>query len=256
MMRLSKQSALWSGRLVAWFSCGAASAVNAKLASEKYGAELEVVYCDTSSSEHPDNRRFLVSIERWIGRSIKVIRSKKFNSVDEVFEQTRYMSGRFGARCTTELKKIPRFQYQDAADVHLFGFTWDEQKRIADFEEDHPDLSVEWMLRDQGITKDDCYAILKKAKIDLPVMYKLGFDHNNCLGCVKASSPGYWNKTRNHFPDVFARRAALSREIGARLVKLKGQRVFLDELPPEIGIDQPDGEIECGPQCQHIEMED
>ena len=45
-------------RHVVWFSCGAASAIAAKVAVEKYGDSVEVVYCDTLSSEHPDNARF------------------------------------------------------------------------------------------------------------------------------------------------------------------------------------------------------
>ena len=35
-------------RVVSWFSCGAASAVAAKMALEKFGPDVEVVYCDTS----------------------------------------------------------------------------------------------------------------------------------------------------------------------------------------------------------------
>lgn len=99
-------------------------------------------------------------------------------------------------------------------------------------------------------------------------MYALGFDHNNCLGCVKATSPGYWNRTRRLFPEVFARRAAQSRLLGVRLGRVgvrvgetiagatperrKGRvvsyRVFLDVLPPDI--DDPDDAIDCGPVCQ------
>lgn len=79
-------------------------------------------------------------------------------------------------------------------------------------------------------------------------MYALGFDHNNCLGCVKSTSPGYWNRTRKLFPKIFARRAHQSRVIGARLVRVKGVRVFLDELPPEAY--EPDDDIDCGPVCQ------
>jgi PP-loop superfamily ATP-utilizing enzyme len=40
-------------RVLVWFSCGAASAVAAKLAVEKYGDQCEVLYCDTLAYEHP-----------------------------------------------------------------------------------------------------------------------------------------------------------------------------------------------------------
>jgi hypothetical protein len=90
--------------------------------------------------------------------------------------------------------------------------------------------------------------MVAEAGIAPPAMYGLGFDHNNCIGCVKATSPGYWNRTREHFPEVFARRCRQSRLIGARLVRIAGERRFLDELPPEE--DAPDDDIECGPGCQ------
>lgn len=51
-------------RIVVWFSCGAASAVAAKLALEKYGTRACVVYCDTMKSEHPDNVRFFDDVQR------------------------------------------------------------------------------------------------------------------------------------------------------------------------------------------------
>lgn len=95
------------GRKVVWFSCGAASAVAAKLAIDAYGDACTVVYCDTLSSEHPDNARFFRDVEHWLGRKIEVIRSEKYRDIDDVFEKTRFMASPFGARCTTELKKLP-----------------------------------------------------------------------------------------------------------------------------------------------------
>lgn len=54
-------------RKLVWFSCGAASANAAKIAVQKY-PDCEVLYCDTFKYEHPDNRRFFVDIEKWIGK--------------------------------------------------------------------------------------------------------------------------------------------------------------------------------------------
>src|SRR5262245_59138162 len=143
-------------RVLAWFSCGAASAVAAKLAVEKYGERCEVVYCNTLASEHPDNVRFMSDVERWIGKRVTVISSEKYTSVDDVVEKTRYMSGIAGARCTTELKKIPRLKFQEPDDVHIFGFTLDELGRIEDFEKNNPELNLEWILRDNFIRKANC----------------------------------------------------------------------------------------------------
>lgn len=244
-----------SERVISWFSCGAASAVAAKLAVEKYGDRVTVAYCDTMASEHPDNARFFNDVQQWLGRDILRLRSEKYYSVEEVFQKRRYMSGIAGAICTTELKKIPRFSFQLPDDIHVFGFTLDEQKRIDSFERGNPELYLDWILRDQGYSKADCLTTLHCADIALPAMYALGFANNNCLGCVKATSPRYWQKVRQYFPDVFRRRAELSREIGARLVRINGERKFLDELPFdsqsnlwEMIVDAQE-DISCGPQC-------
>lgn len=242
-------------RYVAWFSCGAASAVAAKLAVDEYGDKCVVVYCDTSKSEHPDNMRFLADVERWIGKPILKLKSEKYDSVEQVFQERRYMSGIKGAICTTEMKKLPRLHWQDFDDVHIWGLTFDEQKRIKQFEQNNPELRLRWILRDHQLGKKQCLQLVEQAGIRLPEMYALGFEHNNCIGCVKATSPDYWRKVRRLFPEVFAERARRSREINCRLVRINGERKFLDELPADSelalweGIADVRESIECGPMC-------
>ena len=114
-------------RHVVWFSCGAASAVAAKVMVEtKAGADLEIVYCDTMSTEHPDNARFMRDVEAWIGRRVTLIRSEKYRDIDDVFQRERYMAGIGGAKCTTVMKKLPRVAWQRPTDTHIFGYTADE----------------------------------------------------------------------------------------------------------------------------------
>ncbi len=146
------------------------------------------------------------------------------------------------------MKKLPRIAWQEETDTHVFGFTSDEAARAADHDERNPEMHAEHVLIDAGISKAECYGRLAAARIDLPRMYALGFEHNNCLGCVKATSPGYWNRTRRLFPEVFARRAAQSRALGVKLARVDNVRVFLDVLPPDIG--GADDDVECGPVCQ------
>ena len=239
-------------RVVAWFSCGAASAVAAHRAVGAYsmaGFDVEVVYCDTSANEHPDNARFLADVHKWIKWPIRILRSPKFKTVEEVFQDRRYMGGIKGAPCTVELKKVPRFRFQRGDDINIFGFTADEGKRIDDFRKRNPEMELRWPLKEAGITKAMCYAILREAGIELPAMYRLGYKNNNCIGCVKATSPAYWKKVRRDFPEVFESRARQSRDIGARLTRIKGRRIFLDELPEgEYGRYKAE-DISCGPEC-------
>lgn len=237
------------GRVIVWFSCGAASACAAWLAVQKY-PDCEVVYCDTMSTEHEDQPRFFADVERWIGKTITKISSAKYATVDEVFEKTRYMAGPQGARCTLEMKKFPRFDYERPADLHVFGFTANEAKRIREYEEKNPDMDIEWILRDEGLSKEDCYRLVQAYGIELPEMYKLGFKNNNCIGCVKSTSPDYWNRTRQHFPDVFDRRVRQSRNLGVRLVQIyQKKRIFLDDLPIGYVGGKPEEDIDCGVIC-------
>lgn len=245
-------------RLVCWFSCGATSAVAARLAlGEAHGCdETRVVYIETAS-EHPDNDRFLRDVAAWLDHPIEKIGSFKYYDIWDVFRRTRWLVGVDGARCTTELKKIPRREYQQPGDVQVFGFDADEADRVARFRVENPDVDLRTPLLDRGLTKSDCLAILERDGIEIPVMYRLGFNNANRLGCVKGGM-GYWNKIRREFPDVFDRMAKMEREIGAAICKrYEGETripVYLNELDPLAGRDD---EVlgECSIMCYTAEME-
>jgi len=239
-------------RILSWFSCGVTSAVAAKLAVEKYGDRVTVVYCDTMVNEHPSNENFMKDVEQWIGKQITRIFNPKYETkrIEQTFSMRKYMAGRNGAACTVQLKKVPRFLFQNPDDIHIFGFSYDEQRRINRFKETNPELLTEFILDDNRMTKNDCVNEIMNAGIPIPEMYLLGYPNNNCIGCVKASSPTYWNKIRVDFPWVFENRARQSRQIGCRLVKYKGERMFLDELPVNAKGRKMES-ISCGPDCGH-----
>lgn len=236
-------------RIVCWFSCGAASAVATKLTADKYGPENIVVASCVVENEHPDNERFLQDCEKWYGLKIVRLRSQKYKDCWEVWEKNRYLAGINGAKCTTEMKKLVRQKFQKISDVQIFGFTVEEKARAERFRQNNPEVDLVTPLIDQGLTKTDCFIQIQKAGIELPAMYKLGYNNNNCIGCVKGGA-GYWNKIRKDFPDVFARMAALEKQIGARLTKHKGKRVFLEDLPPNAGSKQKEPDMECGLWCK------
>lgn len=245
-VRLSRQNSLFKdGRLLVWFSCGAASACALKLVAHLKPLAL---YCNTLRDEHTDNLRFLKDVQKWTGIKINTLSSTEYTTTDDVFEKRQYMSGHAGAPCTVELKKVPRLNFQWADDTHIFGYTAEETKRIANFEANNPDMNLAWPLRDRGLSKADCLQMVTDAGIEIPAMYRLGFENNNCWGCVKATSPHYWNLTRKHNPKRFRQRAEQSRRLGAKLVRYKGERIYLDELP-EDATEKIIEDLSCGPQC-------
>jgi hypothetical protein len=245
-----------SETIAVWVSCGLASAVAAKLTFERYGATHSIVLVNNMVREEgADNRRFLADVSRWCEAPIIDVAHPDFPScsAEEVWDDRKAMSFPHGAPCTLLLKKQARqiWERSNRIDWHVLGFTAEERSRHDRFVLTERS-NVLPVLIDAGITKQDCMDIVIAAGIEPPAAYALGYPNANCRGCVKATSPTYWNLVRSADPDVFASRCAQSRRLGVRLVRYRGQRIFLDELPagskgrPLKSLRMPD----CGTFCE------
>lgn len=217
-------------RLVCWFSCGAASAVATKLAIEHkdtlYPDHELIVATIFLENEHPDSERFKKECAEWFGTEILELRDQKYGAnVDNVIAKTRYMAGVYGARCTKELKKQVRIDWQRDDDVHVFGMDSNEAHRVDQLLDNEPEMLVWAPLIDFNISKAECFDRLTEAGIELPMMYQLGYHNNNCIGCLKAGGAGYWNKIRQDFPDVFWRRAKQEEMLNVAMVKMSANKV-------------------------------
>lgn len=95
--------------------------------------------------------------------------------------------------------------------------------------------------------------MLWKAGIEIPVMYKMGYN-NNCIAYVKGGM-GYWNKIRLDFPNKFNEVARIERQVGATCLKDDKGRVFLDELDPRRGDQIQEVIPDCSLICQ-IELQE
>lgn len=242
-------------RIVVWFSNGAASAVAWLETLMRYGDICEVVAVNNPVvEEEADNLRFQADVAEWLGKPLTTWRNPKFAhaSAVQTWDQRKAMSFPHGAPCTDHLKKEARQDYMKhhRVDWHVFGFTADEKARHDNFVlTELPNVLP--VLIQAGISKDNCYEIVNAAGVLLPLSYRLGLPNANCIGCVKATSPTYWNLIRKIFPEVFRQRAEQSRRLGVRLVRYKGERIFLDELPPDaIGRPLKSMKIECGVFCE------
>lgn len=245
-----------SNRVVCWFSCGAASAIATKIAIEENRTnqkELVIAYCKVQE-EHDDNERFLNECESWFGQEIVILQNNHYKgSIFQVFEKN-YMRTPAGSPCTRALKKQVRQKFQRVDDTHIFGYTIEEENRLNNFIDANNDIEVYSPLINNKITKENCLAMIKNAGIELPIMYKQGYPHNNCVGCVKGGM-GYWNKIRVDYPDTFHRMAALERRKGYTVLKEPKTRtpLYLDELDPTRGRLADEPNIECGIFCHAAE---
>jgi hypothetical protein len=247
-------------RIVCWFSCGAASAVATKLAIAQYGQSHEIVISRCIvKEEHPDNDRFAADCEAWFGMPITNLIAEEYQgSIYSVIQKRKYISGVDGAPCTLLLKKKVREAFQLPTDKHIFGYCAEEQYRWDRFL-DSNNIDAESPLIDRSISHADCLGMVKKAGIKLPVMYELGYQHNNCIGCVKSSGAGYWNKIRKDFPAQFWMMAGASRALKVKMVQVTEEgekgRIYLDELEPGTGRYKDEPEIQCGIFCEAAQQE-
>lgn len=244
--------------IAVWFSCGAASAVAAKLTLNLYAHSNKVsILNNPITEEDGDNQRFLRDCESWLGVEIQSVVSSKYpnQSCKDVWKARRFMSGPMGAPCTLELKKKPRQEWEavNKPDYTVLGFTSEETGRADRFRLTERDTLLTPLI-DAGLSKEGCFRVLESAGISLPSIYKMGYPNANCIGCVKASSSTYWNLVRKQHPEVFKDRSEQSRQIGAKLAYYKGRRLFLDELPEDAkGRSLKNYGFECGIFCEEKE---
>ena len=241
--------------IVVWFSNGAASAIAWQETLRRYDNLCDVRAINTPViEEDEDNLRFARDVSAWLGRSLLFSQSPNFKhgSAVEVWKERGAMVFPKGAPCTVHLKKEARQHYErhNRVDWHVLGFTADEKARYDRFVLTERS-NVLPVLIEAGLTKQHCMDRIVSAGIKPPRVYAEGYPNANCIGCVKATSPTYWNLVKRTRPAIFKERAEQSRNLGARLVRYKRKRIFLDELPDgAIGRPLKSMHVECGVFCE------
>jgi hypothetical protein len=233
--------------------------VACKMALELYD-NVKLYYIKIDSA-HEDNERFKADCEKWYGQKINTLQSDKYKDQFEVIEAVRAINTPHGAPCTKILKKQVRFDFEKINKLSLFnnvtiknqvwGFEFEKKEinRAIRHGQQYPSTKPLFPLIEKGLDKNNCAGILMSVDIELPIMYKLGYNNNNCIGCVKGGM-GYWNKIRLDFPLHFSRMAKTERKLGYTcLHNEKEGNIFLDELDPTRG--NPTKEImpNCGLIC-------
>jgi len=243
------------GRVVAQFSCGAASAVAAKLAIDMYPEQTVVVNAFVAD-EDADNRRFLSDCASWFGRDIDVHRDTKYGaSAYEVWRRRRFIVHRNGAPCSKALKRDVLKAAEQPGDTIVLGYTADprDAARLDRYIDANPSVRVIAPLIDAGLTKKDCFEIVSSAGLTLPRMYMLGYPNANCPKCPKGGM-GYWNRIRVDFPDNFEQMASLQDVLGEGSYffrdRSNGRRISLRMLPPDAGRFTSEPPFECGATCE------
>ncbi len=232
---------------VSWFSAGVSSAVATKLAID----HIDRIIYTHIDDQHPDTLRFVKDCEAWFGKPVEILQSP-YKTVAAAIRSSlggNYIGGARGSPCRkilkTRVRKEWELDYQGKSLRYIWGFDRDEWERAERIEQAMPGQTHLFPLIDQQITKETAHQILKASGICRPAMYDLGYHNNNCVGCIKGGM-GYWNKIRVDFPEVFAARAKMEREIGGSCIN----GVYLDELDPGRGREQGPIVDDCGVFCE------
>lgn len=231
--------------IVSWFSAGVSSFVATWLLRDRIDKILYIHIDD----QHPDSLRFVAEAQALLSMGIEVLQSD-YGSVSAVIKHRRFIKSAFGAQCTEKLKKVVRKEWEYTHDkegpfTYVWGYDLDESHRKDRLVEAMPNQTHLFPLIDAGMTKADAHGLCKKLGLARPAMYTLGYNNNNCIGCVKGGM-GYWNKIRVDFPETFQHMALVEREIGHSCLK----DCFLDELDPARGRATDEVMEDCGIACQ------
>lgn len=235
---------------VAWLSAGVSSFIAAYLIKD----EINEFYYIDIADQHPDSMRFIKDCEKLLGKPIKILKSKVYDTVESACRAGGMIrNARTGyAFCTDYLKKRVRkeqFEYYHQNDEVTYVWGMDckphEQERAQRIIETQPKFNHRFPLIEKNLTKQDCHAMARRLGIKRPKMYDLGYQNNNCIGCVKGGM-GYWNMIRRDFPEVFESRAKMERVLGCRCLK----ECFLDELDPNRGNIEDEIMEDCGIFCE------
>jgi len=205
----------------------------------------KVIYIDIDD-QHPDSMRFVLDCEEALGREIEVLRSP-YGSVGNACRSFGFIASAYGAKCTDVLKKRVRKEWESQQAeplTHIWGMDCTERNRAENICAAMPRNKHEFPLIDEMLNKADAHGICAIRGVKRPVMYDLGYSNNNCIACVKGGM-GYFNKIRVDFPEAFAARAKLEREIGHSCIN----GVYLDELDPAAGRMSEEIIPECGIFC-------
>lgn len=231
---------------VCWISAGISSFIAGYLAKDSVD---KFIYIDIKD-QHPDSIRFIRDCESVLGKSIEILKSREYESVEDAILAAGMIRMHSGfAPCTNYLKKRVRKQWEwehtEYEITYVWGFDVDEKRRAENVTEAMPEFRHEFPLIENNLTKQDSHAIAARIGIKRPAMYEMGYNNNNCIGCVKGGM-GYWNKIRVDFPEVFERRAKLERQLNSRCLK----ECYLDELEQDRGRMPEEIMEDCGIFCE------
>lgn len=190
------------------FSGGMGSYMAAKRVVEQYGADNTLLVFTDTKTEDEDLYRFVNDTVADLGAELVYLADGR--NVWDVFFDKGYMGAMQFAYCTQILKqKVFREwleqHYQPHECIVYLGIDWSEEHRFQRAIKHWLPYTVKAPMCDEPfLSKGDMFETLGGRGIELPRLYKLGFEHNNCGGfCVKAGH-GHFKNLLEKMPERYA----------------------------------------------------
>lgn len=253
--------------IIVTLSGGKASACCADWAFKNYPKEEIILYFNDTHWEHPDLYRFLNDLEKYFCH--KITYDSDGRTPEKLFYDQHALANNRMPFCSRILKAERLQKFYKDGDTLIFGIGSEEIHRATRLvgvyqiiaAKTHKNSKLLFPLIHENITKKDINDFLITAGIEEPILYKMGFSHNNCSGgCVRAGKK-HWKLLWEKLPMVYLERERV--EVEVRNFLGKDVHFFKDETLKEFRekierkelssfYDDLDVETECIGICETI----
>lgn len=217
-------------RVIVALSGGKASAWCADWAFRNFKKEEIILYFNDTKWEHCDLYRFLNDLEKHFDHQITC--DSDGRNPEQVFRDERFLGNNRAPLCS-KILKANRLQdfYQDG-DVLVFGIGVHEKHRADRMINVYQVVSAKrkkfpklmFPLIEENVYPLEIDQFLKKIKVEEPLLYRMGFSHNNCSGGCVRGGKYQWLHLLKIFPTIYHDRemteSRISKELGKRVTFL------------------------------------
>lgn len=206
-------------------SGGKASAWCADWALKQYPKEEVILYFNDTKWEHPDLYRFMDELSKYFDHPITY--DSDGRNPEQLFYDHHALANNRMPFCSHELKAMRLQKYCKDGDILVFGIGADELHRANRLVGVYQIVAAKtgklcqlrYPLISENTTKQQIDDFLNDAGIQEPLLYRLGFLHNNCSGgCVRAGKK-HWKMLYEKLPEVYVERERVEREMREYLGK-------------------------------------
>lgn len=219
--------------IIVAISGGKASAWCADWALKQHPKEEVALYFNDTKWEHTDLYRFLDDLSKYFNHPITF--DSDGRNPEKLFYDKHAIANNRMPFCSHELKAMRLQKFYKDGDTLLFGIGSDEPHRANRIVGVYQTVAVKtgkwpklsFPLIRENTTKQQIDDFLKAANIQEPLLYRLGFLHNNCSGgCVRAGKK-QWKMLYEKLPEVYYDRERM--EEAFRKYFNKDVSIFKDE---------------------------